>query len=74
MRESVGNPQQNFVVCVGFWGPGKNVWRGKVCLGSDAGQTKRQLQRSLHGSRRPAEAVLNELSPVGLIAIFGESP
>ena len=40
---------------------GKNVWRAKVYLGREGGVTKRYLQRTIHGSKRQAEAVLNEL-------------
>ena len=40
---------------------GKNVWRAKVYLGREAGQTRRYVQRTIHGTKRQAEDVLNEL-------------
>jgi integrase len=40
---------------------GKNTWRAKVYLGREAGQTRRYLQRTIHGTKRQAEDVLNEL-------------
>lgn len=40
---------------------GKNVWRAKVYLGRDTGKSKRYLQRTIHGTKRQAEDVLNEM-------------
>jgi integrase len=40
---------------------GKNVWRAKVYLGREDGKNKRYLQRTIHGTKRQAEDVLNEL-------------
>ena len=40
---------------------GKNVWRAKVYLGRVDGKNKRYLQRTIHGSKRQAEDVMNEL-------------
>ena len=40
---------------------GKNVWRAKVYLGCVDGKNKRYLQRTIHGSKRQAEDVMNEL-------------
>lgn len=40
---------------------GKNVWRAKVYLGQESGNSKRYLQRTIHGTKRQAEDVLNEL-------------
>ncbi|HXN59494.1 MAG TPA: site-specific integrase [Acidimicrobiales bacterium] len=40
---------------------GKNVWRAKVYLGREEGNTKRYLQRTIHGSKRQAEDVMNEM-------------
>ena len=40
---------------------GRNVWRAKVYLGREDGKSKRYLQRTIHGTKRQAEDVLNEL-------------
>jgi integrase len=40
---------------------GRNVWRAKVYLGREGGKSKRYLQRTIHGTKRQAEDVLNEL-------------
>ena len=40
---------------------GKDVWRAKVYLGRDGGKSKRYVQRTIHGSRRQAEDVLNQM-------------
>jgi integrase len=40
---------------------GRNVWRAKVYLGCEGGKSKRYLQRTIHGTKRQAEDVLNEL-------------
>lgn len=40
---------------------GRNVWRAKVYLGRDSAKSKRYLQRTIHGTKRQAEDVLNEL-------------
>lgn len=37
------------------------MWRAKVYLGRDSAKTKRYLQRTIHGTKRQAEDVLNEL-------------
>jgi hypothetical protein len=37
------------------------VWRAKVYLGREDGKSKRYLQRTIHGTKRQAEDVLNEL-------------
>jgi integrase len=37
------------------------VWRAKVYLGREGGRTKRYLQRTIHGTKRQAEDVLNQL-------------
>jgi integrase len=50
---------------------GKNVWRAKVFLGRDATTGRRHyVNRTIHGTRREAEAVLNEL----LVEAGGRSP
>lgn len=59
---------------------GKNVWRAKVFLGRDATTGRRHyVNRTIHGTRRDAEAVLNEMlvesgerSPVVADGTFAE--
>ncbi|MHB8464426.1 MAG: tyrosine-type recombinase/integrase [Acidimicrobiales bacterium] len=41
---------------------GKNTWRAKVFLGNDADSgNKRYVTRTIHGTKRQAESILNEL-------------
>ncbi len=40
---------------------GKDVWRAKVFLGSDADGSKRYLTRTIHGSKRRAEVILAQM-------------
>ncbi len=40
---------------------GRNVWRAKVYLGREQGKSKRYLQRTIHGTKRQAEDILNEM-------------
>jgi integrase len=40
---------------------GKNVWRAKVFLGTEAGGRLRYMTRTIHGTKRHAEDILREL-------------
>ncbi len=66
--ESAGNPTLALVglpstPCGGHLEErGKNTWRAKVFLGNDADTgNKRYVTRTIHGTKRQAETVLNEL-------------